>query len=328
VIEGILRCTRCSEEYRINDGIACLLKVAKSSEILHEMNLKDLEYQATLAEFVSPAVSWRSELSDAIEIPPHMQMLEPLNGRYVLELACGDGRFTVLMAQRGADILAVDFSIGALRRLAKWLSSGTPPTSFKVAPLRRAGVLIGHVGLVQADASEFCAAPASFDVALSASPLDSREERMQMFRAVAESLKDDGHYVAGVEHDDLLRRMLGMPVARRYTPGGIFIEHFDIHTLRWEISPYFSRLRFQFVRAKVPFARRLPLKMAIFVSLAAVKLPLLRRLGEILLVRAECPIRPHREGVRRPGNAVAKSAFRWFKRIVGEENVWDVGEPV
>ena len=26
VIEGTLRCSKCSEEYRINNGIACLLK--------------------------------------------------------------------------------------------------------------------------------------------------------------------------------------------------------------------------------------------------------------------------------------------------------------
>ena len=124
-------------------------------------------------EFVPPATSWRSELSDAIEIPPHMRMLEPLNGCLVLELACGDGRFTMLMAQRGAEILAVDFSIEALRKLASRLPSGTAPTTFRVAPLRQAGDLLGHVGLVQADAGAFHAAPVSFDVALSASPLDS-----------------------------------------------------------------------------------------------------------------------------------------------------------
>jgi uncharacterized protein YbaR (Trm112 family) len=89
VIEGILRCSECSEEYHINNGIACLLKGTQTSEILHEMNLKDLEYKAMPVEFVPPATSWRSELYDAIEIPPHMRMLEPLNGRLVLELACG-----------------------------------------------------------------------------------------------------------------------------------------------------------------------------------------------------------------------------------------------
>jgi SAM-dependent methyltransferase len=328
LIESTLHCSKCSEQYRINNVIACLLKAAKTAETLHEMNLKDLEYKAMPLEFVPPDSSWRSKLSDAIEIPPHLRMLELLNGHRVLELGCGDGRFTMLMAQRGADILAVDFSIEALRKLASRLRSGVAPTSFEVAPLRKAAELAGHVGLVQADASEFHAAPFSFDVALSASPLDSRDERMRMYCAVAASLKDDGHYVAGVEHDDLLRRLFGMPIARRYTPGGIFIEHFDINMLRREMAPYFFRLRFQLVRAKVPLARRLPLKLAIFLSMAAVRLPLLRQLGEILLVSAERPIRPHPEGVRRPGSAIAKGVYRWFKRWKGEENVWDVGEAV
>lgn len=232
------------------------------------------------------------------------------------------------MAQRGADILAVDFSIEALRKLAGRLSSGVAPTTFQVVPLRAAGDLRGHVGLVQADASEFRAAPRSFDVALSASPLDLRDERMRMYCTVAELLRDDGRYVAGVEHDDLLRRLMGVPIARRYTPGGIFIEHFNIATLRREIAPYFSQLRFQPIRARVPFTRRLPLKLKILLSLAVVRIPVLKLLGEILLVRAERPIRPPGEGVRRPGNAAAKSAFRWFKQWMGEENIWDVGESV
>jgi hypothetical protein len=215
----------------------------------------------------------------------------------------------------GADILAVDFSVEALRKLARRLRSGVAPTSFEVAPLREAADLIGHVGLVQADASEFHAAPCSFDAGLSASPLDSRDERMRMFCAVAASLKDDGHYVAGVEHDDLLRRLLGLPVARRYTLGGIFIEHFDINTLQREIAPYFYRLRFQFCLPRVPLAKRLPLKVAIFLSWAAVRLPLLRQLGQILLVRAECPIRPHPEDHLRPWHFPA--VYRWFKRWTG-----------
>ena len=333
VIEGILHCSKCSEQYRITNGIACLLKAAKTAETLHEMNLRDSEYKRMPLEFVPPeraraeASSWRSILSDAIEIPPHLRMLEPLNHRRVLEFGCGDGRFTMLMAQRGADILAVDFSIEALRLLARRLRSGVAPTSFKVASLHGEADLTGHVGLVQADASEFHAAPSSFDVALSASPLDSRDERMQMYCAVAASLKDDGRYVAGVENDDLFRRLFGMPLARRYTPAGIFIEHFDINTLQREIAPYFYRLRFQFIRARVPLISGLPLKLAIFLSLLAVRLPLLRQLGEILLVRAECPIRPQPEGARRQGNAMAMSVYRWFKRWKGDRNVWD-GEAV
>lgn len=330
LIDAVLRCSTCSEEYYIDNGIACLLKGAMTSESLHEMTLRDLEYKEMSEAFVPPTDDWwRSEYLDAIEIPPHMRELGPLNGHRVLELGCGDGRFTILMAQQGAEVLAVDFSMAALRKLAIRLSTGVAPITFQMVPLHPVDAVRERVGLVQADASQFRAAPGSFDRALSASPLDSRDERMGMYRAVAESLKDDGRYVAGVEHDDLLRRMMGMPVARRYSPGGIFIEHFDIATLRREAAPYFSRLRIQPIRARIPsvIRKRLPLKLAIFLSLAVTRIPVLQQFGEILLLRAERPLRPPRESVRRSGCPAAKSAFRWYRRWKGKENIWD-GEPV
>lgn len=40
--------------------------------------------------------------------------------------------------------------------------------------------------------------------------------------SIADALKDDGWFVGGVEHDDLTRRLVGEPIARRYTTGGIF----------------------------------------------------------------------------------------------------------
>jgi uncharacterized protein YbaR (Trm112 family) len=97
VIEGTLCCSKCSEEYRIDNGIACLLKVAKTQEILHEMNLLDSQYKAMPVEFVALEYNWRSELYDAIEIPPNMQMLGPLNDRRVLEIACGDGSLSNIL---------------------------------------------------------------------------------------------------------------------------------------------------------------------------------------------------------------------------------------
>ena len=197
-----------------------------SSESVHEMTLKDAEYQAMSDVFEPPPSSWRSKYSDAIEIPPHLEELEPLESRTVLEIGCGDGRFTLLMAQRGAEVLAVDFSIEALRKLAARLPSGVAPTSYQLAPHASARTAAERIGLVQANASEFHCAPRVFDRALSATPLDSRDERMKMYCAVAESLADNGRYVAGVEHDDLLRRVMGMPVARRYTPGGCSLSTF------------------------------------------------------------------------------------------------------
>ena len=224
----------------------------------------------------------------------------------------------MLMAQLGAEVLAVDFSIAALRKLTDSLPSGVAPTTYRVAPRRPAGSLTAHVGLVQADAGHFHVAPRSFDRALSATPLDSRDERMRMYRTIAEALTDDGRFVGGVEHDDLNRRLLGLPLIRRYTPGGILIEHLDIPTMRRETAPYFSQLHFRPIRPHLPFVKRLPMKVAVFVSLAVNVIPGLRRFGEILLLRAEGPIRLPVEGARRSGNSLAKRFYRRYKRRKGE----------
>jgi SAM-dependent methyltransferase len=332
IAEGTLRCAVCSHEYQIENGIVRLMMDTLSQETQHEIALKDEEYEAMPEAFAAPSSGWRSEFADRIEIPPHLEALGSLENCRVLELACGDGRFTLLMAQLGAEVLAVDFCIEALRKLGSRLSSGLAPTTYQVVPGGTIGSLAGRVGLVQADASNFRAAPCSFNRALSATPLDSRDERMTMFRAVAESLTDGGRYVAGVEYDDLFRRAFGMPLVRRYTPGGVLIEHLDIPTMRREISPYFSRLRMRTIRAHVPFVKHGLVKrspgLAVALSRAACALPGLKHLGELLLVSAERPRRLPADGARRPGFIGARSIYRWYKRWKGEEAIWDPGCPV
>lgn len=328
VIDASLRCTECSAEYPIENGIARLMTDALTPETEHEIALKDQEYAAMPDIFEPPPSGWRSEYGDRIEIPQHLDALEPLEGCRVLEIACGDGRFTLLMAQLGAEVLAVDFSIAALHKLTDSLPSGVAPTTYRVPPRRPAGSLTAHVGLVQADAGHFHVAPRSFDRALSATPLDSRDERMRMYRTIAEALTDDGRFVGGVEHDDLNRRLLGLPLIRRYTPGGILLEHLDIPTMRRETAPYFSQLHFRPIRAHLPFVKRLPMKVAVFVALAVNYIPGLRRFGEILLLCAEGPIRLPVEGARRSGNSLAKRFYRRYKRRKGDPPLWDPGVEV
>jgi hypothetical protein len=149
-----------------------------------------------------------------------------------------------------------------------------------------------------------------------------------MYRTAADSLNDDGRYIAGVEYDDLNRRLFGLPLVRRYSPDGILIDHLDVAMMRREMAPYFSRLRFRPIRPHVPFIRQLPMKSRIFLARVVAALPVLRELGEILLVRAEGPIRRPVEGARRRGNFVAKSLYRWFKRMKGEKPQWDPSETV
>jgi uncharacterized protein YbaR (Trm112 family) len=111
ILDAVLRCKICGAESRIQDGIAHMLPDRLSLEDKHEMSIRDLiDYDCTNpGPFVPPPDGWRSALSDMLEIPPHLHGLQTLSSSTVLELACGDGRFTALIAETGARILAVDF---------------------------------------------------------------------------------------------------------------------------------------------------------------------------------------------------------------------------
>ncbi len=327
LVQARLRCAVCDAEYRIEDGIANLMSDPLTSEDQYEMAIRDSQHSSLPPDrFVPPASGWRSKLSDLLEIPHHLSELQP-RGCKVLEIGCGDGRFTMLMAQMGATVLAVDFSIDSLRTLASWLPSGIAPTAYQLPYGCSPSDLRGRVALVRADASHFHVAPRSFDRALSTTPLDSLEERMAMYRTIAKALTDDGRYVGSVENDDLTRRLLGLPLARRYS-SGIFIEHFDVGKLRREVSPYFSRLRIRPIRPRLPFIHRLPSNWVLYLSHLATATPVLRHLGEILLFRAERPVRQPIEGIRRPGSKLAKRLFRWYMRKIGKPPLWEENEPV
>ncbi|HEY6445202.1 MAG TPA: class I SAM-dependent methyltransferase [Acidobacteriaceae bacterium] len=299
-----------------------------SGESQHEIRLKDREYEAMPDVFVPAPSGWRSSFVDRIEIPPHLDALGALKGLRVLELASGDGRYTVLMAQLGAEVLALDFSFEALRKAIRNVAEGQAPTTYRPACAPVPGDLTARVGLVQADASCFRVAPRAFDRALSASPLDNRDERMKMFCAIADSLKDNGRYVAGVEHDDLYRRMFGLPVIRRYSRGGILIEHLDVPTMRREMAPYFGQMRMRPIRAHLPFTKGLPEHIRVRAALAVNAIPVLRQLGDILLVTAERPRRLPQEGVMRPQILGARSLLIRYKQWRGKEQTWAKDEPL
>jgi SAM-dependent methyltransferase len=306
VLDARLRCKICGCEFQIKDGIALLLLRQLSSEDQHEMNIRDrIDYDCTNpGAFTPPADGWRSVFSDKLEVPTHLKELQVSQSNTVLELACGDGRFTSLIAETGARLLAVDFSINALRLLAHRLPVGS------------------RVGRVHADINHLRFASRSFDRALSLTPLDSRDERMAMYRMVAHSLTDDGRYVASVEHDDLNRRLLGLPRVRRYSRDGILIEHLTAKTMCNETAPYFAKLRIRPIRPRVPLVAKLPRFFALAILRTVAALPFVRQFGELLLLTAQSPVRLPLEGNHRHGNWMAKSAYRIYMRLKNRKPSW------
>jgi SAM-dependent methyltransferase len=306
VLDAVLRCKICEAAFRIEDGIARLLPALLSTEDKHEMSIRDtIDYDCTNPKpFVRPAEGWRSALSDSLEVPAHLDALQTSPSHTVLELACGDGRFTCLIAETGARILAVDFSMNALRLLAQRLPPGA------------------RVGRVQADINQLHLARRSFDRALTLTPLDSRDERMKMFRMVARALTDDGRYVGSFEHDDLNRRLLGLPLVRRYSKDGILIEHLTTKTMRLESAPYFSRIRVRPIRPRVPLLAKLPTVLARPLLRLTAALPFVRHFGELLLLTAQHPVRLPVEGEHRSGNRAAKAAYRLYMRKKNKKASW------
>ena len=306
VLDAVLRCGICGSEFRIEDGIARLLPDQLTAEDEHEMSIRDaIDYDCTNPRpFVPPPDGWRSVLSDMLEVPAHLHELQASPSSTVLELACGDGRFTSLIAETGARVLAVDFSINALRLLAQRLSTGA------------------KVGLVHANINQLNLASRAFDRVLTLTPLDSRDERMNMYRTIANALKAEGRYVGSFEHDDLNRRLLGLPLVRRYSKDGILIEHLTTKTLRREAAPYFSKLRVRPIRARVPLVTKLPPALAQPLLRLVAVLPLLRRFGELLLLTAQNPVRFPVEGEHRSGSRIAKGIYRFYMTKKNKKAAW------
>ena len=306
ILNGVLRCEVCGAEYRIEDGIARLLPDQLRPEDKHEMSIRDaIDYDCSNpGPFIPPPEGWRSVLSDMLEIPPHLNALQSSPTNAVLELACGDGRLTAIIARTGARVVAVDFSINALRLLAHRLPSDA------------------RVGRVHADINQLHVASRAFDRALVLTPLDSRDERMAMYRMIAHALTDDGRYIGSVEHDDLNRRLLGLPLLRRYSKGGILIEHLTAETMRREAAPYFLKLHIRPIRPRVPFIAKLPRRLAFSILRLIAELPIVKQSGELLLLTAQCPVRLPLEGEYRSGNQVAKSVYRSHMGRKKQEPLW------
>jgi len=306
VWDAVLRCKACGAEFRIEHGIARLLPDRLTPEDQHEMSIRDtIDYDCTNpSSFVPPAEGWRSLLSDRLEVPEHLDELETFPTSTVVELACGDGRFTSLIAKTGARILAVDFSINALRLLACRLPGGA------------------KVGRVHADINQLHLASRAFDRALTLTPLDSRDERMNMYRTIAYALKDDGRYVGSFEHDDLNRRLLGLPLMRRYSKDGILIEHLTTKRMRLEAAPYFSKLCVRPIRPRVPFVAKLPPGLAFPLLRLVAALPFVRHFGELLLLTAQDPVRLPVEGQHRSGNRIARGAYRSYMHKKNKKASW------
>jgi uncharacterized protein YbaR (Trm112 family) len=301
--EGSLICTKCKRIYRIEEGIPLLLESQEiDDESRSELAIRDETSREVPPQFVGKKYTEY----DCMEMEPTIGALDIESGQTLLEFGCGTGRYTLPLAEMGVSILAVDFSIESLRLLARRLPSGLP------------------VGLVQGDVTNRCVVRGAFDRVLSTlvSNLPTREHRLSMLRVASEALKENGSFVFGTHHQNIVYRLLGLPPAGRYADCGIYRYFMQQEEIHREAAVYFRRISCRPIRVNIPLTKWTGLS-ASTISRIAERIPLLRQKGDLLLAKTREPINPPREGEGTRPNpyfAYVHSVLKNIRGIRSNEN--------
>jgi SAM-dependent methyltransferase len=268
---GTLRCSNCSATFSIDDGILNMLDtVALDEESQHEKQVRNESARSLQA--TGPA--WYDNEHNLSEIIPTLEALSVNPDMTILELGCGDGRYTVRLAGQCKWILALDFSIESLRILAQ-----------RCRNLKNVALVLGDIASIQ-----LCGA--HFDRVFSTlvSNLPTREHRQAMYKLVTKALKLDGRFVFSAHHHGLRQRLSGEDKSGRYTQGGIYRYNFTVSECKAEIRPYFKLVRARPIQIHLPFARKLRLPI-VAQSRFFERIPLFNYLGNLILCTAEHPLR-------------------------------------
>ncbi len=108
-----------------------------------------------------------------------------VQGATVLDLGCGQGFFSRLLAQRGAKVLGVDISDRLIHHALRREEQAPLGIEYRVLDARGIAARLP---------------PASFDMVVSCIALQDMENLLQVLRGVKSVLKRDGHTVVLVEH--------------------------------------------------------------------------------------------------------------------------------
>lgn len=274
---GLLSCRRCQRSYAITNGI---LDVCDESvldpESRHELKLRDKQYSAVTDED-GPAW-WEGDEMEKAEMYPTIDSLAADGSHSLLELGCGDGRYTTALADRFKWILAVDFSLAALRRLQTRVVGRS------------------NIALVRADISTLKLCPGSFDRALSTlvSNLPTPEHRRSMYTLAGKAVRENGRFVFSTHNHGFWPRALGKKKSERYEAGGIFRHNMTPKDCKSEAGRFFQNVKAWPIQIHLPLSRRL--KFPLYrTSRALEHVPVLGSFGMIALCMAEKPARQIRK---------------------------------
>lgn len=266
VQSGRLFCQTCGSEYGISDGILNLLNQDALDEAsANEQKLRNDE-QSTFDDTSS------ARAHHEMEMLPTLAAVPLIPGQTILELGCGEGRYTRLLAGR-AQLLAVDFSIELLRVLQRHLPPGT-----------------SNIGLVLGDITTLKVQPGRFDYALSTltSNLPSRSHRESLYRLACGALAPTGRFVFSSHLQGIHERLTHQQKSGQYTPGGIYRYNFGLRESATEVRPYFEKVDARPIQIYFPFSRTFGLPV-VKLSRMLEHVPLVNLLGHLVLVQASRP---------------------------------------
>jgi len=266
IVQGALTCASCARRFEIRDGIV-IMRVDATAHDESRKEERQRDQDAQQAGF-----AWEAESASAAEIDATLAALEPLREKTVLELGCGCGRYTHRLARQAETVIAVDFSLESLRRLASRLERQDP------------------VALVCADVTLFKVAPGGFDRALSTltSNLPTAEHRRALNRLAASALGAEGRFVFSAHYLGLRERLHGEQKDGHYPGSGIYRYLFGFSELRTETLSHFDDVRCRRIQVLVPLLGRVR-SLARALSRIGEHIPGLNRFAGLLLVTARRP---------------------------------------
>ena len=265
-----LRCRSCTRQFPIEAGIVRLLDPSSlDRESGRERALRD--EQADRFDPATEQTDWQQ-----MEIEPTVEAVRVTAGTTLLEIGCGNGRYTVRLAPTARVMIAVDFSFSSLQTLAERIESGW------------------NIGLVHADAAQAGFAAGHFDRALSTlvSNLPTAEHRKRMMRNTAAALRPHGRFVFSTHYYGLRSRLGRVARSGYYRERGIYRYLFSGREILRETQPHFRKVSYRPIQISLPFAGRLHLPTRTL-SRATERIPFLNTFGELLLIEADGPL-PYR----------------------------------
>lgn len=268
VYAGRLACESCGRECAIDDGILILLEQdALDAQSRDEQGKRNAE-RKTHGVLLSAAAQANSDM----EMLPVMEEVRAAPGRTILEVGCGEGRYTVVLANE-ADVIAMDFSIRLLRVLQRRLPAGTTT-----------------VGLVLADVSTAKVSHGQFDAVLSTltSNLPTPQHREKLYDLARLALRPKGRFVFCSHLQGIRQWLSGEKKSARYYVGGIYRYHFGLRESVAEASPFFERVRVRPIQIYLPLARTLRLPI-VRLSRMFERVPGFNMFGSLLVGVAEMP---------------------------------------